>query len=63
MVLIGGLRCYGQMKGPATECEHPRVPAGEVEQVIIDKIREVCADPTVRGELNLPSAKAQGFRE
>lgn len=44
-------RCYGQMKGPATECEHPRVPAGEVEQVIIDKIREVCADPTVRGEV------------
>lgn len=44
-------RCYGQMKGPATDCEHPRVPAGEVEQVIIDKIREVCADPAVRGEV------------
>ena len=41
----------GQMKGPATDCEHPRVPAGEVEQVIVDKIREVCADPTVRGEV------------
>ncbi|MBK8012016.1 MAG: hypothetical protein IPK13_11755 [Deltaproteobacteria bacterium] len=42
---------YGQMKGPATDCEHPCVPAGEVEQVILGKIRELCADPTVRAEL------------
>jgi site-specific DNA recombinase len=44
-------RCFGQTRGPAKECAHPRVPAFDIEPVIIDKIREVCADPTVRGEV------------
>ncbi len=45
-------RCYGQMKGPATQCDHPRVPAGDIEPFIVDRIRELCAAPTVRGEVS-----------
>ena len=44
-------RCFGQTRGPSKECRHPRVPAVDIEPVIVDKIREVCADPAVRGEV------------
>ncbi len=41
-------RCYKQTRGPGCTCTHPRVPAVDIEPVIIDRIREVCADPAVR---------------
>src|SRR5690606_16404024 len=44
-------RCYAQMRGPTKTCDHPRVPAIDIEPVIVDKLREVCADTSVRTEV------------
>ena len=40
-----------QTKGPDPEqggCDHPRIPAAELEPVVLDRVRQVCLDPELR---------------
>ncbi len=36
-----------QVSGPDA-CDHPRIPSGEIEQVILDRVQELCRNEAVR---------------
>lgn len=43
--------CRSQMpRGPKT-CDHPRLPAPEIESLVLERIRTVCADSALRRDL------------
>ncbi|ACY13231.1 recombinase family protein [Haliangium ochraceum] len=44
-------RCLAQTKRPTNGCSHPRVPAAEIEPVIVEKLRELCNDAAVSDEV------------
>ncbi|MDY0059822.1 MAG: recombinase family protein [Myxococcota bacterium] len=43
--------CKTQMFGGPKVCDHPRLSAAEIEPLVVQRIRTVCADPALRREI------------
>ena len=44
--------CQARMRGGRKACDHPRMPAVELEAAIVERIRQVCTDPALRSEVS-----------
>ena len=43
--------CKGRHIKGKKSCDHPRVPATEIEPIVIDRVRQICRDETLRADV------------